>query len=100
MSTGETRHITVLDPTAPPRKLSYDMALRLPDIRGKTLGFLWNSKPNGDVLFGRLEELLRQKYEITGAVYRRKPTSSAPATQQVLDELATSVDVAVVGLAD
>ena len=100
MSTGQTRPITVLDPTAPPRKLSHDLALRPADVRGMRLGFLWNSKPNGDVLFGRLEELLRQKYELSGAVYRRKPTSSAPATQEVLDELAASVDVAVVGLGD
>jgi hypothetical protein len=51
-------------------------------------------------LFSRLEELLREKYEITGAVYRRKPTSSVPATKQVLDELAASVNAAIVGLGD
>ena len=48
--------IFVLDPTAPPRELRQDMAVRPSDVRGKTLGFLWNSKPNGDILFGRLEE--------------------------------------------
>ncbi len=101
MANGENpNRIIVLDPTAPPRKLSHDLALRPEEIRGKTLGFLWNSKPNGDVLFGRLEELLRQKYEISGVMYRRKPTSSAPATGQVIDELAAAVDLAVVGLAD
>ena len=92
--------IVILDPTAPPRELRQDMALRPSDVRGKTLGFLWNSKPNGDILFGRLEELLREKYEISGTVYRRKPNSSSPATEQVLDELADSVDLAVVGLGD
>jgi hypothetical protein len=76
------------------------MAPRRPDIRGLSVGFLWNSKPNGDILFARLEELLREKYEITAATYRRKPTSSVPATGEVLDELATSVDVAIVGLGD
>lgn len=100
MTTDSTHRIVVLDPSAPPRVLSHDMALRPADIRGKRLGFLWNSKPNGDVLFGRLEQLLREKYEITDVVYRRKPTSSAPATAQVMDELATSVDVAIVGLGD
>jgi hypothetical protein len=95
-----TGRIQVLDPTAAPRELRHDMAPRRADIRGLSLGFLWNSKPNGDVLFGRLEELLREKYEISGAVYRRKPTSSAPATREVLDELGRSVDVAVVGLGD
>lgn len=100
MTTGESPTIIVLDPTAPPRQLRHDMAVRPSDIRGKRIGFLWNSKPNGDVLFERIEKLLREKYEISDAMYRRKPTSSAPATEQVLEELAGSVDIAVVGLGD
>lgn len=97
---GTDNKIFVLDPTAPPRKLERELALRPEDLQGKTVGFLWNSKPNGDVLFGRLEDLLREKYEISGVQYRRKPTSSAPAREEVIDELAESVDIAVVGLAD
>ena len=92
--------IVVLNPTAPPRDVRYAMAERLSDIRGKTVGFLWNNKPNGDVLFGRLEELLRQKYEISGASYGRKPTASIPASDEVLDQLVASVDAAIVGLGD
>ena len=94
------RHITVLNPTAPPRELRRSMALRPDDLRGKVIGFLWNSKPNGDLLFGRLEELLRQKYEISDALYRRKPTASIPATEPVINELAASAQAAVVGLGD
>ena len=100
MATQEDGRIVVLDPSAPPRKLSHEMAVRRDCVGGLRLGFLWNSKPNGDVLFGRLEDLLREKYEAAEAIYRRKPTSSAPATQQVIEELAASVDVAIVGLAD
>jgi hypothetical protein len=76
------------------------LASRQANVQGRTVGFLWNSKPNGDILFGRLEELLRQKYEITGTIYRRKPTASIPASKQALDELAEKADVVVVGLAD
>ena len=92
--------IVVLNPTAPPREVRYAMAERLSDIRGKSVGFLWNHKPNGDVLFGRLEELLRQKYEIAGASYGQKPTASIPASEEVLDQLVASVDAVVVGLGD
>lgn len=92
--------ITVLNPTAPPRQLETVMALRPGDLRGKSVGFLWNSKPNGDVLFGRLEQLLREKYEIPEALYRRKPTASIPAEPRVIEELASRVEVAVVGLGD
>jgi hypothetical protein len=76
------------------------MAQRPADLRGKAVGFLWNSKPNGDVLFQRLEQLLREKYEIPAAIYCRKPTASTPAEPRVIEELAAQVDVAVVGLGD
>ena len=92
--------ITVLNPTAPPRQLRTEMAVRPTDLRGKAVGFLWNSKPNGDVLFQRLEQLLREKYEIPTALYRRKPTASIPAEPRVIQELAATVEVAVVGLGD
>lgn len=100
MTTKATGTIVVLNPTAPARELRHPLASRQPDLRGGAVGFLWNSKPNGDVLFARLEELLRQKYEITSTVHRRKPTSSIPATKEVLDELASSVQAVVVGLGD
>ncbi len=100
MTTSATGTLVVLDPTAPPRELRHTMAPRLPDLRGRAVGFLWNSKPNGDILFARLEELLRQKYEITSATHRRKPTASAGAVKQVVDDLSTSVHAVVVGLGD
>ena len=100
MTTSTTRTLVVLDPTAPPRELRHSMAPRLPDLRGRSVGFLWNSKPNGDILFARLEELLGQKYEITSAMYRRKPTASIPAETLALEELAAGADAVVVGLGD
>ena len=100
MTAISTGTITVMDPTAPPRELSHSMALRPDDLRGRRVGFLWNSKPNGDALFSRLEELLREKYEITMTSYQRKPTASLPADDKVIEELAASADAVVVGLGD
>lgn len=100
MATSTSRTITVLDPTTAPRQLRHSLAQRLPELGGKAVGFLWNSKPNGDVLFGRLEELLRQKYEMIRAVHESKPRSSEGATQRVLDGLASAAHLAVVGLGD
>ena len=100
MSSASNGSILVLNPTAPPRELRTAMATRPADLRGKAVGFLWNSKPNGDVLFQQLERLLRQKYEIATALYWRKPTASIPAENRVIEELAGQVQVAVVGLGD
>ena len=100
MTTSATRTIVVLDPSAPPRDIRRAMASRLPDLGGRSVGFLWNSKPNGDTLFARLEDLLREKYEIAGTLHRRKPHASIPAEEQVYDDLAASADAVVLGLGD
>ena len=100
MPATATGSIFVLDPTAPPRELRHTMAPRPPDLRGKSVGFLWNSKPNGDILFDRLEALLREKYEISNVVHQRKPSASIAAKQEVMDAWTTSAQVASVGLGD
>ncbi len=100
MTTTETAKLIVLDPTAAPREMVQAMAPVLSGLGGQSVGFLWNSKPNGDLLFERLEKLLREKYEISDVVYKRKPTASIPANDEIIDELAGSVQAVIVGLAD
>ncbi len=100
MTTTQKAKLIVLDPTAAPREMEQPMAPELDGLGGQSVGFLWNSKPNGDLLFERLEKLLREKYEIAGVIHRRKPTASIPATDSVLEELAGSVQAVIVGLAD
>ena len=100
MTTSETAKLIVLDPTAAPREMVQAMAPVLDGLGGQSVGFLWNSKPNGDLLFERLEKLLREKYEIANVVYKRKPTASLPAKVDVIDELVASVQAVIVGLAD
>ncbi len=100
MTTNDTRNIVVLDPTAKIRDIRHAMASRMPDLRGQAVGFLWNHKPNGDILFARIEELLRQKYEVSRVVHLSKRSSSIPAPQEVLDEFASSVQGVIIGLGD
>ena len=100
MATTKTAKLIVLDPTAAPREMVQAMAPALDGLGGQSLGFLWNSKPNGNLLFERLEKLLREKYEIADVIHWRKPTASLPAEDSVLDELAGSVQAVIVGLAD
>jgi hypothetical protein len=100
MTTSETAKLIVLDPTAAPREIVQAMAPVLDGLGGQSVGFLWNSKPNGDLLFERLEKLLREKYEIANVVYKRKPTASLPAKEDVIEELVASVQAVIVGLAD
>ena len=100
MTTAETTKLIVLNPSAAPREMTQSMAPVLDGLGGQSVGFLWNSKPNGDLLFERLEKLLKEKYEISNGVYKRKPTASIPANDDIIDELAGTVHAVIVGLAD
>mgnify|MGYP000849224886 FL=1 len=97
---SETIMVTLLDPTSPPRELSNPLANGLNDIKGKTLGFLWNNKPNGDKLFRKLEFLIKERYDLNQVIYKQKPTASIPAKSEIIEELAAKCDMVIVGLAD
>ena len=73
---------------------------RFPNLRGKVVGLLDNSKPNADKLGERFEQLLREQYGVAGVVKRRKLTAQQGAPKQVLDELAAQADFILRGLGD
>lgn len=73
---------------------------RFPDLDGKIVGFLDNSKPNNDMLQARFEELLKRTYNIAGIVKRRKLTAQQGAPKNDLDELAAQSDFVISGLGD
>jgi hypothetical protein len=92
--------IRVLDPTGVPRQVSENSAPRLRDLRGRTVGFVWNNKPNGDLLFEHLARMLREKYEVRMADWVKKPRASVGAQPQEVEALARQVDAVVVGIGD
>ena len=73
------------------------LARRRPSLAGLRIGVLDNSKPNADVLLGRVAERVAER---TGASVRRwqKPGASNPA--RMLDEIAAAVDVVLTGSGD
>ena len=73
---------------------------RFPDLRGKVVGLLDNSKPNADRLLERFEELLRERFGVAGVIKRRKITAQQGAPKPYLDELAAQADFVLSGLGD
>ena len=67
---------------------------------GIRLGLLDNSKGNADHLLGFIVEGVKQEFKVDSMVMKRKPASSGPATDQVLDELAQEADVVLSAMAD
>ena len=67
-------------------------------LDGLRIGVLDNSKPNADVLLGRLAELLVARAGVAEVRRWRKPGSSRAAEE--IEAIAGSVDVVLTGSAD
>ena len=52
----------VMNPVARSVELQVELAPRLPDLKGKTVGLYWNMKAGGDVALDRTAELLKQRF--------------------------------------
>jgi hypothetical protein len=67
---------------------------------GIRLGVLDNSKANADYLLELIVDGVRKELEVASVVVKRKPASSRPASEDVLDSLAKEADVVVSAMAD
>ena len=67
---------------------------------GIRLGVLDNSKANADHLLNMIIDGVKQEFKVDSVVYKRKPASSRPATDEILDELAEEADLVISAMAD
>lgn len=74
------------------------LAKRPARLAGCRVGILDNSKPNADVLLGRLAELLVARAGVTEVRRWRKPGSSRAAEE--IDAIVAAADVVLTGSAD
>ncbi len=88
----------VLSPTGVAREEARRLAPRPATLRGARIGVLDNSKPNADVLLGRVAERLAVETGAASIARWRKPGSARAAT--CLDEVAAAADVVLTGSAD
>ena len=92
--------IRVLSPVGEVRRHVLTAPALPPDLRGKTIGFLDNTKPNFDKLVTDMAGLLRERFGVKAIVHRRKANASSPAAPEILDELAKTCDLVLAGSAD
>ena len=90
---------TILDPTDEREPVGRQRTKRPEHISG-TLGLLDISKPRGNVLLDRVEELLAER--LPGVELRRytKPTFTKPAPDELRRKMAGEVDFVIEALAD
>ena len=77
------------------------MPSRSGDLNSKSLGLLWNGKPNGDTLLYRIGELLSQRFDLAATTLRELPVNSGASVRDaVVENLAGTVDLVVHAIAD
>lgn len=91
---------TLVDPTTKPIPMSFSGARRLEDLRGKRLGLIDDSKPNGKELLEELTDLLKDRFGVSDVVYHRKPSASKPADPEMVARMGREVDYAIVAIGD
>lgn len=89
-----------LDPRQGPSTGAVVPANRLTSLTGKRIGILWNNRPSGDKLLQQLAAFLHQKYEFSEIYFTKKTFIGNAAPQEIIDDVASRVDVAIVGVGD
>jgi hypothetical protein len=92
--------IFLVAPDAPMENVAQLKPERSLGAGGIRLGVLDNSKANADHLLNLIVEGVKKEFNVDTVVVRRKPTSSRPATDEMLDELAKEADLVISAMAD
>ena len=95
-------NLEVLNPVAEKPKRKFDLAPRLSDLSGKTIGLYWDVKPGGDIINERTAQLLSQKFKgIRSKEYTpAKISITAEASVEELDTMAKECDAVIGTIAD
>ena len=93
--------ITILVPTAEPNIKSTPVNARLGDLNHKVVGFLWNEKPNGDVLLTHIRELLSQKYRQVKTIWEQvEGLHTAVEVAPEVKRIAAAADTIIIATGD
>ena len=90
---------TILDPTDEREPVGRQRSRRPEQISGN-VGLLDISKPRGNVLLDRLEELIGERLPEVEVRRYMKPTFTKPAPDELRRKMAGEVDFVIEGLAD
>ncbi|MFQ5520366.1 MAG: hypothetical protein ACE5FK_03110 [Candidatus Methylomirabilia bacterium] len=92
--------IRVLSPVGEPRRVGLTTPAVPSQLRGRTVGFLDNTKANFDRLVEQMAALLSERLGVGRVVHRKKANAASPASPEILAELAKECDVVFSGSAD
>ena len=90
----------LLDPTDKVERTQKEFAPRLDSLQGATIGLLDISKSKGSFFLDRVEEVLKNDYEVKDVLRRMKPTVARPAPLEIREELTQKCDAVIEALSD
>lgn len=90
----------VLDPSGGPVAASLSLAPRLESLDGLVIGLLDNDKPKADKLLLKVKGILEQRYRFADVIMHRKPTTTRPAPEEIIDDLAKRCHLVITAVGD
>ena len=90
----------IFDPTAPAGDLPQLARRTLDGLKGKTIGFIDNAKPNFNFLVEDLAAEFTAQHGVKAIVTRRKRGASIPAEDALISEIAARCDIVITGSGD
>jgi hypothetical protein len=84
-----------IDPSADNSDSRVSMAPRPMDLAGKVVGMVDNTKEQGSLILETFAQALREQYGAARVIIRRKEHYSKPATDELINEMAKEVQIAV-----
>ena len=100
MTSSNSIEHQLVNPTTEAITAAFNGSPRLLTIAGAKVGLIDDSKQNADVLLQELVEVLKNKYEISGVEWHRKPSASRPADPAELKLLTENCDAIVIAIGD
>lgn len=91
--------LVIVNPTSGEKPMTTKARIVVNDLRGKSVGFLSNSKTNADKILEGVAEGLHARYGITPRLYVKR-VPSIGAEKEMLDEIARDCVAAVVAMLD
>ena len=92
--------LVLVSPVSEATAADFIFATRLPDLYGKRVGLLDNSKSKAGRLLEKVAKRLQAQYHFADIVSHRKPSASKPADPELIDALAKTCDLVIVGVGD
>ena len=100
MATQTRSRLVLVDPTTKPKVADFAGGTRLGDLANKRLGLIDDSKMNAKEFLHEIATVLDEHFGVASVKYHRKPSSSKPATPEVIAEMAAECDYVIVGVGD